>query len=80
MKGEGRSLTPDEKVEYLADLAADYPIVSIEDGMGEDDMDRLEGADRQARRQASSWSATICSSPTRSAWPRASTTASPIRS
>ena len=38
MKGEGLSLTPDENVEFLAALAADYPIVSIEDGMGEDDM------------------------------------------
>jgi enolase len=38
MTGEGLSLTPDENVEFLASLAADYPIVSIEDGMGEDDM------------------------------------------
>jgi enolase len=38
MAGEGLSLTPDENVEFLAALAADYPIVSIEDGMGEDDM------------------------------------------
>jgi enolase len=38
MAGEGLSLTPDENVEFLASLAADYPIVSIEDGMGEDDM------------------------------------------
>ena len=38
MKGEGLSLTPHENVEFLASLAADYPIVSIEDGMGEDDM------------------------------------------
>ncbi|HVL30241.1 MAG TPA: phosphopyruvate hydratase [Sphingomicrobium sp.] len=38
MTGEGLSLTPDENVEFLAALAADYPIVSIEDGMGEDDM------------------------------------------
>ena len=38
MDGEGLALTPDENVEFLAALAADYPIVSIEDGMGEDDM------------------------------------------
>ncbi|MCJ7422334.1 phosphopyruvate hydratase [Sphingomicrobium astaxanthinifaciens] len=37
LKGEGRSLTPEEMVDELARLAADYPIVSIEDGMGEDD-------------------------------------------
>jgi enolase len=38
MTGEGLSLTPAENAEFLASLAADYPIVSIEDGMGEDDM------------------------------------------
>lgn len=37
LEGEGRVLTPAEKVDYLADLAARYPIASIEDGMGEDD-------------------------------------------
>jgi len=38
MKGEGKSLSPDDMAAYLASLAADYPIASIEDGMGEDDM------------------------------------------
>ena len=38
MQGEGRSLTPDEMAGYLAELAEAYPIASIEDGMGEDDM------------------------------------------
>jgi enolase len=38
MTGEGLDLTPDENANFLAALAADYPIVSIEDGMGEDDM------------------------------------------
>ena len=37
MKGEGISLTSDENVAYLAKLCADYPIISIEDGMSEDD-------------------------------------------
>ncbi len=37
LDGEGRVLSPSEKVDYLADLAARYPIASIEDGMGEDD-------------------------------------------
>ena len=51
MVGEGLSLTPNENVEFLSSLAADYPIISIEDGMGEDDMagwkaltDKLGGA------------------------------------
>lgn len=39
MKGEGKSLSSDENVAYLADLVAKYPIISIEDGMAEDDWD-----------------------------------------
>ena len=38
MDGEGLALTPDENVEFLAALTKNYPIVSIEDGMAEDDM------------------------------------------
>ncbi len=37
LDGEGRVLSPAEKVDYLASLAAKYPIASIEDGMSEDD-------------------------------------------
>jgi len=37
--GEGKSLTPDENVAYLQALVNDYPIISIEDGMSEDDWD-----------------------------------------
>ena len=37
MKGEGKSLSIEENVEFLAGLAADYPICSIEDGCSEDD-------------------------------------------
>lgn len=39
LAGEGRSLTPLEMVEYYVDLSARYPIVSIEDGMAEEDWD-----------------------------------------
>ncbi len=35
----GRSLTAAEMVEHLAELVDEYPIVSIEDGLGEDDWD-----------------------------------------
>jgi enolase len=38
MEGEGTTLAPDEMAAYLADLASNYPIASIEDGMAEDDM------------------------------------------
>ena len=34
-----RELAPGEMVDYLADLAERYPLVSIEDGMAEDDWD-----------------------------------------
>jgi enolase len=37
MKGEGKSLSIAENVDFLAGLAADYPIISIEDGCSEDD-------------------------------------------
>ena len=36
-EGEGKVRSPDEQSKYLAKLAADYPIASIEDGMAEDD-------------------------------------------
>jgi enolase len=39
ISGEGLSLSPLEFADYLAKLAADYPIISIEDGMGEDDFE-----------------------------------------
>ena len=39
MSGEGVSLTSEENAAYLAKLAEDYPIISIEDGMSEDDWD-----------------------------------------
>ena len=38
-EGEGMTRDRDEQVDYLADLAAKYPIISIEDGMAEDDWD-----------------------------------------
>jgi len=39
ISGEGLSLSPVQMADYLAQLAADYPIISIEDGMGEDDFE-----------------------------------------
>ncbi|WP_439509168.1 phosphopyruvate hydratase [Yoonia sp.] len=39
MAGEGASLSSEQNATYLAKLAADYPIISIEDGMAEDDWD-----------------------------------------
>jgi enolase len=39
LAGENRTLTSEEMASYLADLVANYPIFSIEDGMSEDDWD-----------------------------------------
>jgi enolase len=39
LKGEGRVLTSDELIEYYVSLCKKYPIVSIEDGLSEDDWD-----------------------------------------
>ena len=39
LSGEGKTLSSDENVAYLEALVADYPIISIEDGMSEDDWD-----------------------------------------
>jgi len=38
-EGEGKTRSPAQQVDYLAQLAGKYPIVSIEDGMAEDDWD-----------------------------------------
>ena len=37
LEGEGRSLDGNAMAKYLADLVARYPVISIEDGMSEDD-------------------------------------------
>jgi len=39
LKGEGKSLDSAAMVEYYADLVARFPIISIEDGLAEDDWD-----------------------------------------
>ncbi len=37
LKGEGKKLTSDQMIEYLKELVQDYPIISIEDGLAQDD-------------------------------------------
>src|SRR6218665_1106063 len=39
MEGEGKSLTSDESVKFLEGLVGKFPIITIEDGMAEDDWD-----------------------------------------
>lgn len=36
-EGEGKTRSPEQQADYLAQLVAKYPIASIEDGMAEDD-------------------------------------------
>src|ERR1700710_1806207 len=43
LEGEGKSLTPDAMVKVYADLCKRYPIISIEDGMAEDDWGGWKG-------------------------------------
>ncbi len=46
LEGEGKILDSGEMAEYLAALVSDYPVVSIEDGMAEDDWDGWIGLTR----------------------------------
>ncbi len=39
LEGEGKSLDPEGMAKYLADFVSRYPIISIEDGLAEDDWD-----------------------------------------
>ena len=43
LEHEGRTLSADELTAYWAELAARYPIVSLEDGMAEEDWDGWKG-------------------------------------
>ena len=51
LTGEGKRLTSEQFVDFLAGWAAQYPIVTIEDGMAEHDWAGLEAADRTPRQQ-----------------------------
>ena len=50
LAGEGRELTSDEMVDYWEALVNKYPIVSIEDGMAEEDWDGWVELTRQIGR------------------------------
>ncbi len=43
LEGEGRTLSPDELVAYWVGIADRYPLVSLEDGMAQDDWDGWAG-------------------------------------
>ncbi|CTQ53724.1 Enolase [Roseibium album] len=44
LEGEGKTLAPEEMAKYLDDLVNRYPIISIEDGLAEDDWDGWKAA------------------------------------
>ena len=69
---EGKDRTAAEMNAYYAELAAAYPLISIEDPLAEDDWDGWAAAHRRRSARSCSSSATTCSSPTRSASPTAS--------
>ena len=69
---EGRTLESGELVDLWGDWVARYPIVSLEDGLAEDDWAGWQRAHRAARADASSSSATTSSSRTPSASPAGS--------
>ena len=60
LAGEGRTLSSPEMVEFWVDLVDRYPIVSIEDGMAEEDWDGWVAL-TSALGTRSSWSAMTCS-------------------
>ena len=48
LEGEGKILDSADNVKYLEGLVSRFPIISIEDGMAEDDWAGLEDADRRS--------------------------------
>lgn len=79
LEGEGRTLESGAMAEYLADLVAKYPIISIEDGMAEDDWDGWKALTDLIGNKCQR-SATISSSPTPRVFATASRWASPTPS
>ena len=61
LEHEGRTLDAGELADYWADLSERYPIVSIEDGMAEEDWDGWRTLTERLGRRACSSSATTCS-------------------
>ena len=79
-EGEGKKRSSEEQAEYLAELVGRYPIVSIEDGMAEDDFEGWKLADRGDRRQMPAGRRRSVRDQCRSGSPTASQRHWPIRS
>ncbi len=52
--------SPAELIDYLDGLAGQYPIVSIEDGLHEDDWDSWVALTQKMGSKSSNWWVTIC--------------------
>ena len=78
LRTEGRMASSTEMVDMYADWLEKYPIVSIEDGLAEDDWEGWHLLNERLGKR-SSWWATIFSSPTWNALPAASPRTAPIR-
>ena len=61
LTGEKKTLSSDQMIAYWAALVADYPIVSIEDGLAEGDRDGLDRGDEASSARRSCSSATTSS-------------------
>ena len=79
LEHEGRTLSAEELAGYWADLGGRYPILSIEDGMDEEDWDGWRMLTERIGDRSSSW-ATTSSSRTPSACAAGSSSASATRS
>ena len=79
-KSDKRELTPAEMVDFWAGWAQKYPIISFEDAMAQDDWEGWKKLTKAGWARPSSWWATTCSSPTRSASSRGSSAGCAIRS
>ena len=64
LHSENLTLTSQELVAYYAELVKNYPIVSIEDGLDEAGLGRLEAYNRAARWRTCSWWEMTCLSRT----------------
>ena len=77
---EGADRTADDMIAFWSGLLDRFPIVSIEDPLGEDDWAGLDEAGRGGRAAEPRSSETTCSSRTWSGWSAASASAAPTRS
>ena len=64
-KSDGSRRSSTDMVQFYRDWVERYPIISIEDGLAEDDWDGLGSIDRGSWARRCSWSVTTSSSPTR---------------